>query len=205
MRRAPASKAFPSLEEIKSNKIPQRVGESPSSVVLAFDISSTCVGWALDCDGKPVTWGKLVFKTTATMGEKLVALEEFFVTLLNTYRPNVLLVEKVLSRKASTTSRHNQLFGIILKCWFQFSATELKESWIISPRTVKRVMRVRRGIDHDQNKEIMVNKINQILGIKLKYAKNSAYDSDDDTADAIAILITYRRLNSAKRGKADNA
>lgn len=47
-------------------------------------------------------------------------------------------------------------------------------------------------MDHDDNKKIMVRRINSIYGLHLKFIKNkSKTHNDDDVADAIALLHSW--------------
>lgn len=193
---APAGLGFPSIEEIRANPIVARGKEKAVLTDLAFDLSSSAVGWAVGANRKLQRYGKLVFKTTAGPGEKLVYFEEYLDTLIQTYWPKALIVERPLSKKANTTARHFELLGIVRKVWAEHTGGELLDNWIISPTTIKSLMQVQRGADHTQNKIIMVNKINQLYGLSLKFDKNSKYKTDDDTADAIAALTTFWRRNS---------
>lgn len=190
----PPAQAIPSEQEIKAGLIPQVNGKK-NKIALGLDLSSSCVGWAVSCNKDIVTWGKFVFKTTAEIGEKLLAFEEFIQVLLDTYDPTVLVIERPVSGRRRNNRRTIELVGVLRKLWRAHSGGEIKKSWVISPKTVKTHMNVRHGTDHADNKEIMVNKINQLLGINLKYDRYSKYKSDDDPADAIAVLMTYLRLN----------
>lgn len=197
-RRKPPAQGFPSVEEIKGNPLPVR--GKVKTRVLALDISTTCIGWALGEDKEVVRWGKLVFKTTAEIGEKLLAWNEFLTVLLDVYEPDKLLVESVLSRRANTTKRHSEMHGITRKVWRRYTGEEIKKSWFVSPKTVKSALGVRRGNDHDENKLIMVNEVNARLPhLGLRYDSGSAYTSDDDIADAVAVLLAYWTKNQKVR------
>jgi len=195
--RAPAGQAFPSVEEIKANPVVGRKGEKLLTQ-LALDLSSSCVGWAVGANGKLGPKGKFVFKSTAGTGEKLVCFEAFLRTLIQTFFPSVLIIERPLSRRANTTGRHFELLGIVKKLWSEMTGQELDEASIISPITIKRIMGVKAGRDHDHNKEIMVNRVNSLYGLGLRFDKGSKLKTDDDTADAIAALHTYWRLHGSK-------
>lgn len=195
-----AGTGYPSLEEIRANPIPKD-RRKEASRELALDISSSCVGWALGSDRKPLRWGKFVFKTTAEVGEKLVSFEEFLRVLIETYKPDRLLIEKPPARRGKTTERHFELVGIARKVWAELTGKEILPAWMISPTTIKRAMGVPSGRDHKENKAIMVKKINSLFGLNLRVKKNS--DSrvlnDDDIADAIAVLETYYRKKDRSR------
>ena len=70
----------------------------------------------------------------------------------------------------------------------------------LDPRTIKRALKVKKGKDHNGNKKIMVNRINSLYGLNLKYGKNKTKKyNDDDEADAIALLTAWWML----KGTAD--
>lgn len=165
-----------------------------------MDLSTSCVGFAVGADRKLARHGKFVFKSTSGTGEKLCALEEWLVAVLLTYMPERILIEKTVSRRGNTTLRHAEVLGIVRKVWYEITATEIPDSWLISSITVKNLMKVERGRDHDHNKQIMVTKVNSLYNLKLHYDKNSKYKTDDDTADAIAVLTTYWRRNANAKG-----
>jgi Holliday junction resolvasome RuvABC endonuclease subunit len=197
--KAPAGQGFPNTNEIRANPVvlPQTKSKRKVPIELALDLSSSCVGWALGVDRSLAKWGKFVFKSTAGTGEKLDSFEEFLQVLLSVYKPERLLIERP-STKGKTRERHTEIMGIVRKVWFEHSGGELVESWIQSPRTIKNVMKVERGQNHKQNKEIMVRKINSLYSniLHLRFHENSKLQSDDDIADAIAVLVTYWRRNS---------
>lgn len=194
--KAPAGTGYPSIAQIRANPIVDRKGNKRLTQ-LALDLSSSCVGWAVGANKKLERHGKLVFKSTAGTGEKLVSFEEYLEALIGTYWPATLLVEKPPSRMGDTTVRHAELLGITRKVWREITGSEIEKEWLIDPKVVKRVMNVKRGANHDENKKIMVNKINALYGLSFKFDKNSKIKTDDDTADAIAVLTTHWRRNAA--------
>lgn len=197
--KAPAGQGFPTLNEIRANPVvlPRTQSKRKVPIDLALDLSSSCVGWALGVDRSLAKWGKFVFKSTAGTGEKLVSFEEFIAVLVETYKPDRLLIERP-SNKGKTRERHTEIMGLVRKVWFEKTGLEVLEAWIQSPRTIKTVMKVERGQNHTQNKEIMVRKINSLYSniLHLRFHENSKLQSDDDIADAIAVLVTYWRRNS---------
>jgi Holliday junction resolvasome RuvABC endonuclease subunit len=194
----PAGQGFPTLEQIAANPILGPNREKPLTT-LALDLSSSCVGWAVGVDAtrKLERYGKFVFKGTAGIGEKLVSFEEYLSGLIANYWPEHLLVERP-STHGATAERHMELLGITRKVWFDATHSEIEKTWIIHPKTIKAAMKVERGANHTQNKIIMVNKINQLYSMNLKFDKGSKYKSDDDTADAIAVLTTFWRRTAKK-------
>jgi hypothetical protein len=196
----PIGTAIPSLAELRANpfvlKAPRSArGARPANapVDLALDLSSTCVGWAAGPRDLPPRYGKFAFKGNAETGAKLVAFEEFLAGLVELYAPKRLFVEKPLSRHGPTTLRHQELLGITRFVWAVQTGGEILPSWIISAKTAKAHMQVEHSADYDVRKQNMVNRVNAVFGFGLKYHENSCYQSDDDSADAIAVLVTGQR------------
>lgn len=199
MARQPAGAGFPTLAEIKGNPIRGPKGQTPLTE-LALDLSSSCVGWACGANQRLERHGKFVFKTTSGIGEKLVSFEEYLDGLIRTYLPSTLLVERP-SAYGKTNERHTELLGITRKVWYERTTMEIDPTWIIAPMTIKKWMRVEPGNTHDQNKILMLNKVNSLYRLQLKWDKGSKYKSDDDIADAIAVLTTHwRRAGGKKKG-----
>lgn len=193
MAKNPAGQGFPTLEQIAANPILGANGEKPLTT-LALDLSSSCVGFAVGIDQtqKVERMGKFVFKGTAGIGEKLLSFDEYLSGLIANYWPDVLLVERP-STHGKTAERHMELLGITRKVWYDATHSEIDPKWVIHPKTIKAAMKVPHGANHTQNKIIMVNKVNQLYRLNLKFDKHSKLKSDDDTADAIAVLTTYWR------------
>lgn len=183
---------FPSIAEINGFRLPKKA-KKKQTVDLALDISSSCVGWAAGIKPDPLKFGKFVFRSNADVGEKLLAFDEFLAVLFKSIQPDRLFVEKTLSRKGKTTERHLEILGIVRLVWREHSKQEILDSWLIPARTVKNILKVPRGQNHAENKLIMVNKMNDLYGLNLKYHKSSKYQSDDDVADALAVLSTAWR------------
>lgn len=180
---------IPSVAEIESYKLPRRRGKR-QTVDLALDMSTSCVGWVVGVNHKPIHHGKFILKKDAGIGHKLAAFDEFLASLLVAFTPDRLAVEKPVKRRGNTTERHMELMGIVRKTWVQYMGEELMESWIIPPTTVKRVLQVQPGANHEANKQIMVERINDLFDLGLKYHKSNKKISDDDIADAYAVLVT---------------
>lgn len=179
--------------KLPASPIPERVGRK-AAVDLGLDMSSTCIGWAVGVDRELTAWGKFIFTKGAPIGEKLQAFDAWFDGLLELYQPTRVLCEKPLARRGNVTMRHNELFGVARLALRRRFQMEILDSWFISSITVKRVMNVRRGASHAENKQIMVDAINRLYGLGLRYHRSNKQISDDDAADAIAVLTTYWRL-----------
>lgn len=197
--RVPTATPIPSLAELQANPIVLKANKKKArgAVILALDLSSSCVGFAVGVGRRRHAQGKLVFKTTAEIGAKLGAFFAFLLALLALYKPERLVIEKPLTRRGATTARHNELLGVARLAWLEKTGEEILDSWIISSVTVKNVMGVERGGSHDENKKIMIRKINSLYGLSLKFDPNSKLKTDDDVADALAVLTTAWRRGGA--------
>lgn len=190
----PAGRGFPTVQEIASNPNPVRIvagvkPRKPAKVVLALDLSTSCIGWAVGQEPRIVNYGKFVFTTDRDFGERMVAFKEYLLGILDTYKPERVLVEKPISRHGKTTALHNQLLGIVRLIAIEYLNFEIEDHHLVSARTVKSVLEVKAGDDHNHNKRIMVEYVNKSLGLRLQYHENSKLQTDDDIADAIAILL----------------
>ena len=81
--------------------------------------------------------------------------------------------------------------------WYLYKGEHLTDDHTIDPRKVKKHLHVSPGKTHTENKRRMVDKINTLYGLNLAFHSNSAYKSDDDIADAIAVLATRWRLHGS--------
>lgn len=194
--KGPSGQGFPSLKEVQGNPI-RASKRKAVKVDLALDLSSSCVGWAAGAGRKLERYGKFVFVEGRGIGEKLVGFEEYFEVLLQVLAPNRLFIERPHT-KGATASRHNELLGIVRKVWYQFSETEVETGWIIAPRTIKSLLEVESGGNYDENKKIMVARINELYDLGLRWDRHSKYKSDDDVADAIAVLTASWRREDAE-------
>jgi Holliday junction resolvasome RuvABC endonuclease subunit len=190
--RLPTLRPIPSLDEIKAKPYP-RVKKSGQPVCLALDLSTSCVGWALGNKKEIFQYGKFVF-SDRPIGDKLMALYSALCQLLAIFKPDRVYVERPMARRGNTTALHNQVLGIVRLATLQITGQEILDGHIISPITVKRRLGVQKGRDHDHNKLIMVNYVNNALNIKLKFHPGSKLQSQDDIADAIAILLAVVRV-----------
>lgn len=168
-------RSHPPLEEIQ---VPEG-----TEVDIAFDLSSSTVGWAVGVDRTPVAHGRFVFKTTAKTGEKLFEFDHFLTQLFQIVSPTAVIAEQPLSGRGHTTARHYELLGVVRKECQAFLGEEVI---VIPVREIKNVMMVQSGGKHQKNKQIMVQKINHLLGLSLT-------EEDNDSADAYAVLITHWR------------
>jgi Holliday junction resolvasome RuvABC endonuclease subunit len=191
--KSPVATCRPSIEEIRGNPVVPLAHERIRESVLAFDISSTCCGWALGRQEQLDRYGKITFRTTAGISEKLAAFHELVMTLLTVYRPDTVILEMPQSRRAKVTARHYEYVGVLRALSSKLISFEIEQEHFVAPVTVKKWLGVPKGQDHADNKRIMVNTINAVCGINLKFDAASKNATDDDVADAIAVLLTWYR------------
>lgn len=189
--RVPTCRAIPSLEAIQAKPIAHR---GRKQIRLALDLSTSCVGWALGAGTEILAYGKFVFADDREMGDKLVSFADHLLVLLKTFKPHRVVAERPMSRRGQVTALHNQMLGVVRHIVFQHLSVEVLDTHLISPITVKNRLGVRKGKDHAQNKQYMVEHINEVLGLNLKYHPNSKLQTQDDVADAIAILLAWEAV-----------
>lgn len=161
--------------------------------ILALDVSGSCTGWALGLYGKLESYGKYIQKQSGSKGKKLAQFAEWFSSLLEAKKPTIILIEKPYrGRNSNVLANLSKFIAVVELCAFLTLDLELKDEWFLDPRAIKKALQVQRGKDYDDNKRIMVNRINQLFGLKLKYSKSKSKKlSDDDVADAIAVLVAF--------------
>jgi Holliday junction resolvasome RuvABC endonuclease subunit len=161
--------------------------------ILALDVSGTCTGWAYGVYGKLEDYGKYIQKQSGSKGKKLAQFADWLTSLLEAKKPTVILIEKPYrGRNSNVLANLSKFIAVVELCAYLTLDLELEESWFLDPRTIKRLLKVQKGQDYDDNKRIMVNRINSLFGLKLKYSsKKSKKLTDDDIADAIAILVAH--------------
>jgi len=176
------------------------LGTSTGNVdrILALDVSGTCTGWAFGLYGKLEDYGKYIQKQSGSKGKKLAQFADWLTSLLEAKKPTVVLIEKPYrGRNSNVLANISKFIAVVELCAYLTLDLELDDSWFLDPRFIKRALKVQKGRDYDDNKKIMVNKINDLFGLKLKYSqKKSKKLSDDDIADAIAILVAFWSLDN---------
>lgn len=167
-------------------------------LTLALDVSGAATGWAIGVDGKVERYGKFIGKTTVSKGEQLVAFGNWLEAFLKEVSPDVIVIEKPFrGRNSNVLALLSKFVGIVEYVCFKVLGKPIKPEWFISPKTVKKMLGVKKGKDHDANKRIMVRRINQLLKVHLKFVKNKAKGyNDDDVADAIGLLLTWYAINA---------
>jgi RNase H-fold protein (predicted Holliday junction resolvase) len=188
----PAGQGFPSSEEIEAKGFPARGKKKgkKSDVILSLDLSTSCIGWAVGYEEKIVSFGKLIFTDDRCIGEKAVALAVYLSSIFKVFEPSLILIERPMDRRGNVTRLHNQMLGVVRYLAFRLLKLEVDDEHLMVPQTIKKLMGVPKGRNHDHNKQIMVEHINKTLGLGLRY-HTSKFKSEDDVADAIAILLSW--------------
>jgi Holliday junction resolvasome RuvABC endonuclease subunit len=181
--------AVPSMDEIRGKPVVAR-GNAAPVVEIGLDLSSSAIGWAVSVDQLLYNHGKLVFRRTDGMGAKVRDAYEFFWDLFRFYKPTRICLEKPVMRHGSSTARHNEMLAVVRLAAISAGAGEIADEAMIPPQTIKRCLKVPKGDSHEENKRNMLELVNQRLGLRLKFHKGSKLESDDDIADAIAVLMT---------------
>lgn len=161
--------------------------------ILALDVSGSCTGWALGLYGKLESYGKYIQKQSGSKGKKLAQFADWLTGLLEAKKPTIILIEKPYrGRNSNVLANLSKFIAIVELCAYLTLDLELQDSWFLDPRAIKKALKVQRGKDYDDNKKIMVNKINELFGLKLKYSNSKSKKlSDDDVADSIAVLVAF--------------
>lgn len=157
--------------------------------MLALDVSSKCVGWALFIDGELAQHGKYVQQGDAH-GEKLSTFRAWVLKLCREVEPTQLVYEAPYSgRMRNTFGVLSRYAGIVELCHFEHFHSELPPANAVPAHQVKKAIGASKGKSHEENKRIVLLLVNQVFGLALKYKANDTTKkvSQDDEADAIAL------------------
>jgi Holliday junction resolvasome RuvABC endonuclease subunit len=165
--------------------------------ILALDVSGSCTGWAFGLYGKLEGYGKYIQKQTGSKGKRLAQFAEWLTSLLEAKKPTIILIEKPYrGRNSNVLANLSKFIAVVELCAYLTLDLELEDSWFLDPRFIKKQLKVPKGRDYDDNKKLMVNRINELFGLKLKYSnRKSKKLTDDDIADSIAILVAWWNQN----------
>jgi len=173
--------------------------------VLALDISGSGTGWAYGEDHELVKWGKHISNVKHSRGQRLYDFAQWLETLFVNHQPDVLLIEKpFLGRNSNVLANLSKFVAMAEYSAYSALDLALENDWFIDPRTIKKLLRVKKPsgrkntkAKHDCNKKIMVDRINELYGLRLKYSQNrNKKYNDDDIADAIALLHAWWLIES---------
>jgi len=164
------------------------MGHLPA-ILLAYDVSSSCVGWAEFRDGKPERFGKFV-PEGVTHQEKLAHLARTLEGAIGATpvgaRTDVIFEEPYLGR-----NRHAYVLmlyhGAALATAVNLLGTE--HVHVMGPRAVKRALALPKKASYEQRKRQAVREANRLFGLHLRYKPRDPRKtvSDDDTADALLL------------------
>lgn len=165
---------------------------------MALDLSSVCVGYAVFDDGELTSHGKYLQKGKGH-GEKLTHFSVWLADLLKKADPDILVVEKPYPGRNKNAYRALTLYiSKVLERHWQHFGEELPDESQLAAQSVKAALKFPKGQDHEDNKRIAVQEINNLYALALGYKRLDASKktSDDDIADAIALgrtwIIKYR-------------
>lgn len=172
------------LKRLSPPELPRVAGR-----ILALDVSSETVGWAVFNESRLERWGKFHPEgEKGRHGARLASYEAWLTTQLAQFKPVYLLVEQPYSaRNPKAFSVLSRYYGIAELCHWRHFQEELPDDQRPTPKGVKDQLAANRaGIPYEQRKQLMVDLINDMYRLHLTYKKRSR-DSDDDIADAIAV------------------
>lgn len=168
--------------------------------ILALDVSGAATGWAYGVNGKLEGFGKFISKTSGSKGKRLSEFSDWLTALFTAKVPDIILVEKPFrGRNSNVLANLSKFIAMVEVAAFKTLQLELEDNWFLDPKSIKKIMAVKKGKDHDANKRIMVRRINDLYGLHLKYVpKKGKNHNDDDTADAIAVLHAWWKVSNIK-------
>ena len=164
--------------------------------VIALDVSGSSTGWAYGDGRELLEWGKFISNLRRSRGQRLHEFFEWLAELFTEYQPEVILVEKpFLGRNSNVLANLSKFVAMVEAQAYGSVGLALDPTWFVDPRQVKKLLKVKKSVvkkstkaKHDDNKQLMVRRINELYGLGLKYGKNKSKKyNDDDIADAIAV------------------
>ena len=175
------------------------LGKPHSMKILALDISGTATGWAFGYDGRLEGYGKYIVTAKDIKGKKLYDFSVFIKDLILDKQPDIILIEKpYLGRNSKVLVNISKFIAVVQIVAYDVLKMDLPDDWFLDPKRIKRLVKVKKGNSHEENKKNMVVRVNNLYGLRLKYkkGKNKQY-CDDDISDAIAVLTAWWRLEGA--------
>ena len=161
--------------------------------ILALDVSGAATGWAIGIDGKLESFGKFIGKVTQSKGRQLYEFSKWIEEILKEKSPDIIIIERPFrGRNSNVLAQISKFIAIVELSSVKILDLDITSDHFLDPKSVKKNLKVKKGRNHDDNKKIMVKRINAIYGLHLKYIKNKAKAyNDDDSADAIALLHAW--------------
>src|ERR1041385_3235472 len=98
--------------------------------ILALDVSGSCTGWAYAVDGKPIAWGKYIQKESEVKGKKLAEFASWLCTLLETKKPDIILVERPYrGRNSNVLVNLSKFIAIVELCAYVTLKLDIPGEW----------------------------------------------------------------------------
>mgnify|MGYP001272746630 CR=1 FL=1 len=168
--------------------------------VLALDVSSKCVGYAVFDGTDLVDYGR--HRTQGeSHDERLLRYQVWLMELFELVKPDELVVERAFSGRQRNAFGVLSLYhGVTMATWFAFRREPIPDEQRVHSKAVKRLLKLKALTTHDARKRQMVLEMNKIYRLRLKWKSHDPTKrvSEDDTADAIGIgrawLIQKGRL-----------
>jgi len=171
--------------------------------VFTLDLGSKASAFAYGQDGLLEKYGKFISDKSLVKETNHPKILKTFaswlsktINLLPT-KPSVVIIESPYwNRNAHTYKILCMYLGVAL----MQIARSIPNAEIIQmpPATVKQILKVPKGKTHKERKVNMVKKINKLHGLRLRYNGTNKENTDDDVADAIALLDAYFIQKSRK-------
>lgn len=181
---------MPRRRQRRRRKAPEPPRQPPRGPrVLALDVSSVCVGWALFKDGLPEVFGKY-HQVGESHDERLVHFHGWLGAVLQQLQPDEMVLEEpYFSRQPKTFAVLTMYATVVLMCHVEYFGEAMPGQNRIQPAQVKRELKAKYGTDHTNRKRLMVLMMNQIYGLELRFKHPDKFKrvSDDDIADALAL------------------
>lgn len=175
--------------------------------IMALDISGAATGWAFGVDRNLKGYGKFISNLKAGKGERLYDFALWIGELLETHQPEIVLIERpFLGRNSHVLANLSKFIAVAELRAFQHLGLTVEDEWFLDPKKIKNLLNVKKPKGskttqqrYDSNKKLMVQHINKLYGLRLKYTKNkSKKHNDDDIADAIGIWAAWWKLQEKK-------
>lgn len=166
--------------------------------LLALDISSICVGYAVFENGELEDHGKFVTEGK-DHGARLLSFQKWLYGMLKKLKPTDVAVELPYPGRSRNSYGVLQMYyGVLLEEYYHYFKAELPSSSKIPSSQIKRKMNVKSGRSYEDNKRRMVERINEEYGLSLTFVANDRTKrrSQDDVADAIAVGHVWQMLVS---------
>jgi hypothetical protein len=157
--------------------------------LLALDVSSKCVGWAVFDGELPIAFGQQNV-VGRDHGEKLAWFIAWLMEQFDTHDVTDVCVEKPYpAREKYAFGVLQQYFGAVLCAHFMYFGYELPDANRVAASQVKHLNQMPHGGRYEENKANAVQLVNSLYQLQLKYdpADRAKAVSQDDTADALLV------------------